>query len=744
MSLTEKHRWGALPLLLADTLTLFCLLAGGLGSYFSTSQFNVEPGFLILWCALLSLGGAAMHTLRFGSWAALGLLALEGLLVWRYWENLCFSGWMGGGSAEAGGMEFALLAAALALLLGWVVVRARCWYLAALAVMTPLLPSILRGVLPDWTALLVCTAGWLSMLLTAFYGRRDKPSLARGQLLNLGGAAALLLLLTAVLPQEGYERPQWASDTRSKIADALSGKMDAALDWQFTLNGYLELDGMGLNIGPGVRPYFAVNDGGRVDLTAAGPRRYTNRAVLEITTEASQAGERVYLFGGSAMDYTGSSWESGPSYEPSAGQPYPQQYPALTTLEIPEKTMTIRHLAAAGDTAFYPYQLVDFQDNAAELSGDGPARRKKSRLSYQVSYRSGTLFDIFTLLDASSGEEAYREYVYDNYLSVPEETQRILQPVLDYMEKAIPRAYAILLMPGQYMYAIDCCSRTAEVLSVLAQYDIDTPTASPEEDFVEHFLDEGRGYCVHFATAGALLLRMQGIPARYASGYTACLDREGSAVVKDRDAHAWVEIYLDGYGWYPVEMTPGTFRRIAAAAEEDAQTPPAEEEPGVPEKPDMPEDTGGPEQTPEPPEPDVPAPEDGEDAPMPGGEDAPAQQDPLDLRWLCGAAAVLLVLAVPAAVYRVGLLARRKSRAQPDTNQSCICAYRRCLRTAAWGGEMPEVLAELAQKAKFSQHRMTDEERETAWRLGEDAFQELSGRLPWWRRAVLLCLRPLF
>ena len=52
------------------------------------------------------------------------------------------------------------------------------------------------------------------------------------------------------------------------------------------------------------------------------------------------------------MDYTGFSWEGGVPYEPAGGQPYPHQYPAMTAPELPEKTMTIRHITSSGSTTY--------------------------------------------------------------------------------------------------------------------------------------------------------------------------------------------------------------------------------------------------------------------------------------------------------------------------------------------------------------------------------------------------------
>ena len=66
------------------------------------------------------------------------------------------------------------------------------------------------------------------------------------------------------------------------------------------------------------------------------------------------------------------------------------------------------------------------------------------------------------------------------------------------------------------------------------------------------------GYCQQFSGAMALLLRMGGVPARVAAGFspgTEDPDR-GEWVVRDIDAHSWVEAYFPGYGWIPFDPTP--------------------------------------------------------------------------------------------------------------------------------------------------------------------------------------------
>ena len=70
--------------------------------------------------------------------------------------------------------------------------------------------------------------------------------------------------------------------------------------------------------------------------------------------------------------------------------------------------------------------------------------------------------------------------------------------------------------------------------------------------------DSHEGYCQHFAGAMALLLRMGGLPARVATGFTpgGYSERHDAWIVRDTDAHAWVEVWFDAYGWVTLDPTP--------------------------------------------------------------------------------------------------------------------------------------------------------------------------------------------
>lgn len=80
---------------------------------------------------------------------------------------------------------------------------------------------------------------------------------------------------------------------------------------------------------------------------------------------------------------------------------------------------------------------------------------------------------------------------------------------------------------------------------------------SPLSDFLLHSRE---GYCEHFATAAAILLRMTGVPTRLVGGF---LQGEWNPIgkyymVRQRDAHTWIEAYLPEVGWVAFDPTPPT------------------------------------------------------------------------------------------------------------------------------------------------------------------------------------------
>lgn len=83
-----------------------------------------------------------------------------------------------------------------------------------------------------------------------------------------------------------------------------------------------------------------------------------------------------------------------------------------------------------------------------------------------------------------------------------------------------------------------------------------------EGDRVLHFLfEEKEGICQDFATSMTLMCRSIGIPAKYVTGYYASEKNKetGNYIIREKDAHAFVEVYIAGYGWMSFDPTPDRY-----------------------------------------------------------------------------------------------------------------------------------------------------------------------------------------
>jgi hypothetical protein len=100
--------------------------------------------------------------------------------------------------------------------------------------------------------------------------------------------------------------------------------------------------------------------------------------------------------------------------------------------------------------------------------------------------------------------------------------------------------------------------RTTTHLQGNYHYTLDVGAFRTKDPVAEFLFEKKKGYCEYFASATVLLLRLQGIPARYVSGLSV---RDGNRrgdhyVVRASDAHAWAEALVPGRGWVEVDSTP--------------------------------------------------------------------------------------------------------------------------------------------------------------------------------------------
>ena len=99
-------------------------------------------------------------------------------------------------------------------------------------------------------------------------------------------------------------------------------------------------------------------------------------------------------------------------------------------------------------------------------------------------------------------------------------------------------------------------------------YDIDlTDVDCGQAGAVECFATIKRGYCLHYASTMAILLRNaipgHPIPTRLVQGFLPGTVKDGVTTVEIKDAHAWVEVYFPGYGWIPFDPTGQVGKQLA-------------------------------------------------------------------------------------------------------------------------------------------------------------------------------------
>lgn len=137
--------------------------------------------------------------------------------------------------------------------------------------------------------------------------------------------------------------------------------------------------------------------------------------------------------------------------------------------------------------------------------------------------------------------------IYEKYTQLPEE-----------LPQRVKDLAASLVVSANNDY--DKAKAIENYLAGKFAYNLDVSTTPRNRDFVDYFLfDLQEGYCTYFASAMTILARCAGLPARYVEGYMLppepSKDNFSLYIVSNIQAHAWTEIYFEGYGWLPFEPT---------------------------------------------------------------------------------------------------------------------------------------------------------------------------------------------
>lgn len=214
------------------------------------------------------------------------------------------------------------------------------------------------------------------------------------------------------------------------------------------------------------------------------------------------------------------------------------------------------------------YELVDI-----DLGEDIDIIQQEDKKTYRIEDYN---------VDVSSKEISY---TYKGlYLNKHSDAFKVL---LSQVDSNFDLSDTVYQLPDEYDYIYELTDeivspemtdykKTEAIIAYLRNhyvYNVEPPKPiNDNADRIEYFLFGSKeGFCQHFSTAAALMLRAENIPTRYVTGYLVDYDVDyseiqydkslmeavsnGRVTVKDSDAHTWIEVYFDGVGWIPFEAT---------------------------------------------------------------------------------------------------------------------------------------------------------------------------------------------
>lgn len=692
-----KHK--NLSSILLAFLLSFCLGFASVGCLLTGYGLRADPLALALACALVSAVLTAILTSRYWSWISVALLSAFVLVVLFHEDFqqqlvslidvVCkIFAKAYDLSAPIFLLRSKYIGHMLPLLAFHGIISYTCAYilLNRQSVFMTAVPAILilglcfltLDSMPALPYLMLWLFTFMLILITHTVRRQDPIQGNRlTRLLALPVAASLLLTLVLV-PADGRNVP----DLDSLNVDAL---------WEWFLGNRHSGSNNSSQDGDGEND-LALNE--QLSLKDLAPREPEGTEVMKVT---SDFGGTIYLRAQDFDEYTGTAWNA------TADR-------TENDLKIPAMWV-IRN----GNVTVEPVQpqkhlyLPCYPDAAPTITG-GMVIDESSPEKYTFSV---TNLQHGWEKQWRAGNRIPSVTVDARYLSLPTQTVTGVQSIL--------RELDIQNAADQLVIA----ERIGDYVRHCATYDRGTNSMpSDETDFAIWFLTEAEtGYCIHYASAATVLLRAAGIPARYVEGYTAKAIRNVPMTIRDTQAHAWVEYYLDGAGWIILDPTSSSSEPVRPTAPTGPTRPtpvPGTTVPTtVPTTPNTTDPTSQPttQTTTMPTQPGttthpsvIPTTPSGNGVGIGDGDGSGT-----DIAWLkpllipFGAGFSLCLAFI--LQYRIRRTLKKRKLRRGDPNTQALSRYKEALRLSKLSGlPMPEALTALAEKAKFSQHTLTDAE----------------------------------
>ena len=698
-----KHK-----LLTASAAFPLALMLGGGAIYCLITAFGLpveDPKLLLTVWTLCAIGGCVLFSIpRAGLPAAAATISAM-FWLWSSWEiaqplralicriSVVYHQGYGWGVVRFAGLDpetvsldplFACWGGVIALAAVVAVIQGRGGIAAIILSLPPLIATmVVTDTPPAALPLFFYLTAVVLLMLCRFVARRDPVQGAKLAAMALLPTALVLGGLLLLCPKDSY-----VNKAQQRL-DALSNWWDTSVVSLFRGSG----------LGEDLTPTPTASASTR--LGSLGPRRIFPYEVMTVTADFDGA---LYLRGQDYDKYDGMSWTA--------------------TLDRNEYLPTSTYFSHRGKVTVTTKQpmavqyIPSYQAKAKQLTNgrlDNPDGL--TEFEWSVSKFAGF-------------PDMWNSYYVDRsnlarYLELPEDTLAWAEPLVDdifYVTLVTETGYdidrddvhvdrttgTVTVKIDDYGYVESHANFVQSIMDYVqnsATYSLNTGRMDEGYgDFAQWFLeDSDTGYCVHFATAAAVLLRAAGIPARYVTGYMVNCEAGKPVTVESDRAHAWVEYYDDELNtWLIAEPTPPDLSEDEPEDESVTAPPPVTQPLTEPEETETTAPT--------------------EPATRPGQNGGDVEVDISieeiriweTLRWFVLTAAILAVIVLQ----RLIRIALRRRSLTGGPNRRALGHWQDVERISAFlKQEPPEELLALAQKAKFSQHELTKEELHqfTAW-----------------------------
>ena len=486
----------------------FLIAFGAVGCVVSGFDLPLDSyAKVVLICGAASVFCAAAFSLKWGGAAVLCALVLGAGYVWKqdeaaeqlfgllYRMTSVYSrayGWdpvqLSDGAAAVD-IPMAVLGVLLSAAVTWSVCRKLGAVLPVAASLIPLSACmVVTDTVPDVQYLFCLLFGLIILILTSRVRRQSAPQGNRLTAMAAIPAALALAALFLTFPQESYVNRSEAT-------------RDAILSWFQSIP-----EKVAENVRQEVTVSVPAQEPDHVRLASLGRRTESPITVMEVTAEI---GGTLYLRGQDYDGYDGMAWTVS-QHRTEDFSLTGEDYGEVSIRTVGERALLYlpyypaRSMALIGGNMSNTWAYTEYVIPRAGLPDD-----------WRITAISGTA----TPPDLNSP-----------YLALPDATRAraevLLADILGGASSTVEKAEKI----GDYVRAS-------------ARYDLNpSRIGEGETDFALWFLEDAEaGYCVHFATAAAVLLRAAGIEARYVSGYLVKTAPGTPADVTEKNAHAWAE-----------------------------------------------------------------------------------------------------------------------------------------------------------------------------------------------------------